>query len=461
MKRTKATAIITEVIGESEKSSLAEKLKTEKFSAMSDESTDVSTHKASCIIVRYYDFEENKIMSKFWDLCKIFSSDDQKTAEEGATGEKLYNILMRSFSDWDISTENMIGLSANGCNVMMGGNNSVASRLKEDLPGIFLMKRVCHSAHLCASESCKQLPRRCEDLAREIYSFFKNSSKRQFRLQQFQKFVSASPHKLLHPWQTRWLSLVAVIDRILEQWDAFKLFFTDCWLNERLVSTELIFNSLNDPFMQLYYLFLSWILSKFINFNKLFHSKKVVITCLHENVREMYKDILLCILDRDYVNTTELSKIDIERQEKWLNDDQIYLGIRVMNKITQPEVLCHIPATNEFFHRCRHFLITSVKEIKKRYDLDDPLLSKLDCIEPTNAASSNYRKKVPTLQPLMILVPRIIKPDDIQMMQAIDDEWRSFPNILDKIDLTMNIDEFWGLGSKNNLKIIKHWLNLL
>lgn len=84
----------------------------------------------------------------------------------------------------------------------------------------------------------------------------------------------------------------------------------------------------------------------------------------------MYKDILLCILDRDYVNKTELSTIDIERQEKWLKDDLIYLGIRVMNKITQPEFRRQIPATKEFFHRCRHFLITSAKEIKKRYDLD-------------------------------------------------------------------------------------------
>lgn len=84
-----------------------------------------------------------------------------------------------------------------------------------------------------------------------------------------------------------------------------------------------------------------------------------MITSLNEKVREMYKDVLLCILDRDYVNKTELSTIDIERQEKWLKDDQMYLGIRVMNKITQPEFRHHIPATKEFFHRCRHFLITT------------------------------------------------------------------------------------------------------
>lgn len=175
--------------------------------------------------------------------------------------------------------------------------------------------------------------------------------------------MSTSPHKLLHPSQTRWLSLVAVVDRLLEQWDALKLFFTDCWLNERLLSTELIFNSLNDPFIHLYYLFLSWILPKFTNFNKLFQSEKVVITSLNGKVREMYKDILLCILDRDYVNKTELSAIDLERQEKWLKDEQIYLGIQVMNKITRPELRSQSTATKDFFQRCRHFLITSAKEI--------------------------------------------------------------------------------------------------
>ncbi|CAF4890861.1 unnamed protein product [Pieris macdunnoughi] len=52
MKRSKTTAMTaTEIIGEREKSSLAEKLT--KFSVMSDKSTDVSTQKASCIIVRY------------------------------------------------------------------------------------------------------------------------------------------------------------------------------------------------------------------------------------------------------------------------------------------------------------------------------------------------------------------------------------------------------------------------
>lgn len=134
------------------------------------------------------------------------------------------------------------------------------------------MKCVCHSAHLCTSEAYTNLPRPCEDLSRNIYSFLKCSSKRMSELQQFQKFLDIKPHRLLHPSQTRWLSLGAVVSCLLEQWDAVKLYFTDTYLSQKLVSSEHIYKRLNDPFMKLYYLFLDWILpmfNKFVNFFKI------------------------------------------------------------------------------------------------------------------------------------------------------------------------------------------------
>ncbi|XP_022818325.1 uncharacterized protein LOC111350857 [Spodoptera litura] len=171
LKRTKATAVTTEVIGKAEKSMLTSVLTTQKFSTICDESTDISTQKASCIVVRYFDKDKKQeVLSKMWELCKVFDSENPDMVNQGATGENLYRVMTQSFLDKNIPLDNMIGFAADGCNVMMGENNSVASRLKENLPGIFILKCVCHSAHLCASEACKELPRRCEDLAREIYN---------------------------------------------------------------------------------------------------------------------------------------------------------------------------------------------------------------------------------------------------------------------------------------------------
>lgn len=132
-----------------------------------------------------------------------------------ANAEHLYDGLLKTLNNFCIPQSNVIGFGSDGCNVMMGEHNSVASRLRVSCPGIFTMKCVCHSAHLCVSEACKYLPRSCEDLARNVYNFLKSSSKRQSELKQFQRFMDIEPHKLLHPSQTRWLSIGAVVSSSL------------------------------------------------------------------------------------------------------------------------------------------------------------------------------------------------------------------------------------------------------
>lgn len=54
LKRTKATSIVTNVIGEYEKDNIVEYLKSAKFSILVDETTNISINKTMCIIVKYY-----------------------------------------------------------------------------------------------------------------------------------------------------------------------------------------------------------------------------------------------------------------------------------------------------------------------------------------------------------------------------------------------------------------------
>jgi len=57
-------------------------------------------------------------------------------------------------------------------------------------------------------------------MARNIFNFLNSSSKRHAELKQFQMFLNIEPHKMLHPSQTRWLSLLAVVSRIFEHWES-------------------------------------------------------------------------------------------------------------------------------------------------------------------------------------------------------------------------------------------------
>ena len=71
-----------------------------------------------------------------------------------------------------IPFENLVGFAADTTSNMFGEHNSVVSRLRENFPNITIIKCICHSIHLCASEAAKTLPKKTEDIVRNIYSFF-------------------------------------------------------------------------------------------------------------------------------------------------------------------------------------------------------------------------------------------------------------------------------------------------
>uniref|UniRef100_H2ZRS9 DUF4371 domain-containing protein n=1 Tax=Latimeria chalumnae TaxID=7897 RepID=H2ZRS9_LATCH len=313
--RTKATAISKNIIGSCYFEELSEILKRKKFSVLIDESTDIGNVKT---------------LAHFWKLAQIFSPQNRDAAQEGATAERLYEEMIKSFSDAGVSLANILGFGSDGCNTMMGKNNSAASRLQNDFPGILLQRCICHSLHLCASAACMQLPRRCEDLARDVYNYFKNSSKRMAQYQEFQEFCHVEPHKLLKPSQTCWLSLQQVVKHISSQWDAFLLFFTSQWLEARLNAAENIYRCLNDAWLRLYYYFLEWSLPKFTNLNENFQSEKVMITTLLSKMAETYKEILLSYMESNYVLMTPLSQLDPADASKFLALSNMYLGVKVM-----------------------------------------------------------------------------------------------------------------------------------
>jgi hypothetical protein len=191
---------------------LWEDMRTNKFTLIVDESTDKGCTKHLAVVVR---LKQSGITK---DACLTLIPIVDGTADTLFTSIK--NILIKHGIPYK---ENLVGFAADGANVMMGGNYSLSTLLKNEVPNLFILKCICHSFALCASYACKKLPNGIESLVREIYKFFQYSSKKFEKFKEFQIFCHVKLHKLLHPSQTRWLSLIAVV---LEQWNALQLFFT-------------------------------------------------------------------------------------------------------------------------------------------------------------------------------------------------------------------------------------------
>lgn len=175
-------------------------LESTKFSLIIDETTDISTEKSLALVVRYYDEKTMSVRDRFFGLLKL----------EDCTAEAIFNAICNYITKNDIPINNLIGLAADNASVMIGKHIGVQARFKELLPHLFVLGCKCHSFHLCASAAANKLPRSLEEFIRNIYNYFSNSSKRLEKLKQYQIFVNLKPHKMLHPAQTRWLSLQVI-----------------------------------------------------------------------------------------------------------------------------------------------------------------------------------------------------------------------------------------------------------
>jgi len=166
--RTKATAIVCNVIGEYSSMNLTDRMKNNLFSIMIDESTDHSNTKHLVIVTRMMNNETYEVRDEFAGLVQV----------SDGTAQGLYDTIIMFFNKNNINyKKNLVGFASDGANVMFGNHHSVKSLLEHDVPNIFVMKCLCHSLALCASYACEKIPSDVEELLRDIYSYMKYSFK--------------------------------------------------------------------------------------------------------------------------------------------------------------------------------------------------------------------------------------------------------------------------------------------
>ncbi|XP_042237675.1 protein ZBED8-like isoform X2 [Homarus americanus] len=440
MKRTKCTEVVR-TLGRCVTEDLVDKLRENKFSIIVDKTTDISTMKAYSVLVRFWDSTTISIKSGLLELINVYG-DELST---GLTGKNLYNLIMKTLETHRIPHGNLIGFAADGASNIMGEHNSISSRLCITIPGITILKCICHSIHLCTSEAAKTLPRRCEDMIRLIYTYFSHSAKRQHEFKEFQSFCTVKPHKVLHVNQTRWLSFHQAVERVLEQWQPLKMFFTLKESEERLMAVQQIAESFRDPSLLLYYNFLNFILPKCNKLNLLFQSESPTIHLLHDSICQLYRNLLGYFCRPEVFQTGNLDAVDPRDDENHLPISQIYLGATIHGLLQSEQYREHSNAVKDVQFRCRIFMINLCVQLRQRFELGSKFLWMCSFLSSNRVFDTKSRKEMPSLYDFVKAVPRIYSGS----IQVLDDQWRDLdviaipPEIKDSSDI---VDVYTKLG---------------
>ncbi|KAH8027920.1 hypothetical protein HPB51_011150 [Rhipicephalus microplus] len=389
--RTKCTAIVKNVLGEQSRQDICELLRRQKFSLLVDESTDMGTVKHLSLVARVMN-ANGDVVDAFLDLVPV----------SDGTAQSLFSSLKAVFTSTEIPYErNLIGFSADGANVMMDAHHSVASMLQAQIPGIFILKCICHFFHLCASYACKTLPRGVEDLARDVYNYFL-SPKQTSAYQEVQRLAEVKSHKLLHPSQTRWLSLQVVVTRLLEQMLALISFFKKAATEDRVLAAEAILEKLSNPSTKLYLEFLEY---------------------------------------RDYLEATPLSDVQYKDPAKFLPLEEIYLVAKPTAALSGGTHGLNDDQIHNFRLRCLEFFIEAARQIYLRFPLKSHQLKNLRVLDPKVVMG----KTIPSIAPLAVSFRLIVRENEVN---ELDREWRLLRNIDLSEHAGLTASQFWHAVSQ-------------
>ncbi|CAH1106766.1 unnamed protein product [Psylliodes chrysocephalus] len=355
--RTKAASLVNNKIGPFSQAALADILKKCFFSIIIDETTDISAKKCLVIIVRYFSQIEKKVDS-FFGLIEVVS----------ATADSIFKAVISLIEKLNIPIANIIGFSSDNASVMMGHINGVKAKFMEIIPNIFVMGCLSHSMHLCASKACAKLPNEVEDFARNIYNYFAHSAKRQHDFKEFQQFAEAEPHKLPRPCQTRWLSLEAVVNRILEQWDALILYFQSEALLENVYGAQEILNSLINIKFKIYFRFLQHILKIVCKMNLEFQSESPRIHKLIPIISMYFRTICNFFLKSEVMTKIEIARINPQNPDYFKTLDDIYFGANFEMELNKNIHKLSKPELEQIKLNCLNFYIVLCTEIRTRVD---------------------------------------------------------------------------------------------
>lgn len=129
----------------------------------------------------YFDTDIRQVTSTYLSLVEMESCD----------GEALTNAIKTTLHSKDLDIKKLCGIGTDNASVMVGINNGVYVKLKEEILSLIHIPCICHSLQLTVSATAAEtLPRNIDYLIRETYNWFSYSTLRQAQYKNLYKAIN-------------------------------------------------------------------------------------------------------------------------------------------------------------------------------------------------------------------------------------------------------------------------------
>nr|XP_033339069.1 uncharacterized protein LOC117227702 [Megalopta genalis] len=431
LKKSKMSALITNVINSYIQSDTAKKLRSNFFSIMLEESIDNADTKNLVFLARFV--EADKIYTSLIDCIRV----------KERAAEHLFKCLQLVLEKHALPISNIVGISIDNANMMVGKHNSLVSRLLNINKEIAVFPSVCHSIHLVAHHACNHLPPYIETFLNKMYTYFSRSLLRRTMSRKTQQLMNIMQHKIIEPCPTRWLALSECIKVILQQWTGLFSVFAEA--NTHSDSSEIVVDIYNifenRPLIKAYLQFLRSVLGEMAKFNLIFQSNKMLLHDLLPSSNRLLRFMGDSFIKPHIISTAELHTINIYDEGNLLATNEIILDDRTLtivndiknsNRLEQSEI-------EEFYINIKQFYKEAYKGMVEKLPFKEKLLQALDFLDPNVALNlSSHRDQ---MYRILDKFPSKFNSDDIF------DEWRRLGSYFEPAKKTelcqLQIPTFW------------------
>lgn len=216
--RTKTASIITGVLAPYAQKVMLSEIGAQPFSI----SVDASNHnevKLFPLVIRFFNAKTG-VRVRLLDLRSM----------PGETSQEIMNFILSATQENALDLKQLTSFCADNAPVNFGGpqqhgQNNVFHRLKERTTRLIPVACPAHILHNAAEKGAERLTSDVETIVLKIGSHFKSQTGRAESLKQFCEQLDANYSSLPTHTPTRWTTLDAVLERMLDLWEPLKQHF--------------------------------------------------------------------------------------------------------------------------------------------------------------------------------------------------------------------------------------------